>query len=169
MKKYKILVVEDTERHIDSAKKQLENAPEVETLTILGGNWDISNQHQKFIKEIMNADVVLTDLNLNCVEYGTFSGGEQKIGALVALTALIKCVPYIGIVTDTKAHGDHFLVGLQLAFNVRGTHNKGYFNGASTVTLSTAVGGEKDWVGALRNLVAGNSLDMFSRKNLNKI
>jgi hypothetical protein len=60
-------------------------------------------------------------------------------------------------------------VGLQLAFNVRGTHNKGYFNGASTVTLSTAVGGEKDWVGALRNLVAGNSLDMFSRKNLNKI
>jgi hypothetical protein len=168
MKKYNVLVLEDTQKHIESARLQLENAPEVETLTIIGGSWRIEDQHQRFVKEISKADVVLTDLNFNCVSYGNLPGGDQKIGALIALVSLKNCVPYVGIVTDTKAHGDTFVVGLQLAFNARTTHNKGYSNGSTILALSTAVDGEKDWIGALRNLIEGESVDMVSCRQKSK-
>lgn len=107
-KKLEVLVVEDTQEHIENAKKLREKGYAVDVVVNYRGAI-------RAIKE-KKYDVVLTDLFFpwaQGADYPLDSNNEeqcrdaitpQALGYPLAMVAIAAGVPYVGIVTDTNHH-----------------------------------------------------------------
>lgn len=116
---YRILIVEDSERHLATVEDLRKEGHTVdvarnlaEALESLFGNkqykyCDISNDPSHDILP-PSPDAVLTDLNFTSGGYGGASrdNSEQPLGYAVALAAMSRHVPYVAIVTDQDHHSN---------------------------------------------------------------
>lgn len=117
-KVYRILVVEDTLEHQESAKKTLAG----HEVTIVSTFREAMNQSGEF-------DVVLTDMTFPIELGGAYNprlatGGEGIIahyGFVIALMAALRGAKYIAMITDTSHHAG----AMSAALDFIGTH--GYY------------------------------------------
>lgn len=117
-KVYRILVVEDTLEHQESAKKTLAG----HEVTVVSTFREAMNQSGEF-------DVVLTDMTFPIELGGAYNprlatGGEGIIahyGFVIALMAALRGAKYIAMITDTSHHAG----AMSAALDFIGTH--GYY------------------------------------------
>lgn len=172
----KILLVEDTQRHIDAAKSQLSE----HELTIVTG-FDQAREelglrcmdtprHDNYGLEVLPFDVLLTDVMLpkggsECMGPEGQELAEQQgpmpYGPIIALHAIQRGIKRVGILTDGNHHSDPFifafdnLKGFQIA-DVRVVCSNEYVILGSSIRELI-----KDWAKLLEMVVNGIPDDEF--------
>jgi len=109
--KLEILVVEDSPKHIESARNELSSE----------GNLTIVSTYKEAIEYLnkQKADVVLTDERIPFSKARvypltdkSFTGLPLPLGSKVVLYAIAKKVPYVALITDADHHSDEIAATL---------------------------------------------------------
>lgn len=130
----KILVFEDTEKHIEAAKEQLKD----HDLTIVSSwkefigypdhtydyhgalNYEFIEEPEKFLEHLGRFDVALLDVNVPGILDINNSEPEAAIGPIALIKALEAGVPYIALITDKDHHDDAVSNSFDLWLRYRG-------------------------------------------------
>jgi CheY-like chemotaxis protein len=118
----KILIVEDTEKHLASAKILREQGFEVETVGDLRSAverifGDATYGYAGDAKSTTQYHALLTDFFIPSGGYGAYRKDPrtpEPLGLTLALAGVRAKIPYIGVVSDTSHHSGNVSSGLDL-------------------------------------------------------